>query len=83
MKSTGNKKSNLTIGFIADRLDDPYQARIWPGIVDFTNENNINLIIHLLETEVFNDKNCLEKDLINDEIIKNNIVILNLSFFIF
>jgi DNA-binding LacI/PurR family transcriptional regulator len=46
-KSSNQKNSRLTVGFLIDFFWEKYQANIWAGIVQEAEKNNINLICYL------------------------------------
>ncbi|MBN1697840.1 MAG: GGDEF domain-containing protein [Spirochaetales bacterium] len=39
------QKNCPTIGLLIPRLEESYQARVWPGVVDYAQEHNTNLIL--------------------------------------
>jgi diguanylate cyclase (GGDEF)-like protein len=45
MKKVTTRKTNPTIGLLIPRLEESYQARVWPGVVDYAQEHNTNLIL--------------------------------------
>lgn len=44
MKTT-KIKTKPTIGLLIGELDEGYQSRVWPGVADYAQEHNVNLIL--------------------------------------
>ncbi|MBN2535352.1 MAG: diguanylate cyclase [Spirochaetales bacterium] len=45
MKNIKNLKTRPTIGLLIGELEESYQARVWPGVADYAQEHDVNLII--------------------------------------
>lgn len=45
MKTMKRIKARPTIGLLMGELDEGYQSRVWPGVTDYAQEHDVNLII--------------------------------------
>ncbi|MBN2444823.1 MAG: GGDEF domain-containing protein, partial [Spirochaetales bacterium] len=45
MKTGKLQSTRPTIGLLIGRLEESYQARVWPGIADYAQEHDVNLIL--------------------------------------
>ena len=45
MKNRKINKTRPTIGLLIGRLEESYQSRVWPGVADYAQEHDVNLIL--------------------------------------
>jgi diguanylate cyclase (GGDEF)-like protein len=73
------KKSRPTIGLLIGRLEESYQARVWPGVTDFAQEHDINLIFYVGKSPKspfdYDYQYNVMYDLVNPEIVDGLVLI--------
>ncbi len=73
------KKSRPTIGLLIGRLEESYQARVWPGVTDYAQEHDINLVFYVGKSPKspfdYDYQYNIMYDLVNPEIIDGIVLI--------
>lgn len=65
--------TRINIGMLIGRPEESYQSLLIPGITDFAEENDINLILFVGRTSNFTNRFDFQYNVINDFVTKNNV----------
>lgn len=68
-----NKKRRPVFGLLIGQLEESYLSLIWPGVTDYAENNNIDLVIFTAKSPASPNGWDFEHNIVNDYIIRENI----------